>query len=116
MNTNAPEFGLSDSIVKKIRHIFSNYPTLEKGIIYGSRAKGTYHSGSDIDLTLSGEHLTHDSLYRIDEDLEKLLLPYTFDLSLLKDIDNPNLLDHIQRVGIVFYEKPSLNLSSLNNA
>jgi hypothetical protein len=36
---------------------------------------------------------------------QDLFLPYSFDISLFKDIDNPNLVDHINRVGVTFYEK-----------
>jgi len=104
MSIEATKFGLSMSVVKQIKQVFSKYPALEKVILYGSRAKGTYHNGSDIDLTFVGESLTAKNLYQIDDDLEALLLPYTFDLSLLEEIDNPNLREHIQRVGVSFYE------------
>jgi len=104
MSIEATKFGLSMSVVKQIKQVFSKYTALEKVILYGSRAKGTYHNGSDIDLTFVGESLTAKNLYQIDDDLEALLLPYTFDLSLLEEIDNPNLREHIQRVGVSFYE------------
>jgi predicted nucleotidyltransferase len=100
----ATKFGLHDSIISQIQQIFSEFPSLEKVVLYGSRAKGTYHNGSDINLTFKGENLTAKTLYQIDEGLEELLLPYTFDLSLLKEIDNINLLEHIQRVGVTFYK------------
>jgi uncharacterized protein len=38
-------------------------------------------------------------LLRINGELDDLMLPYTIDLSLLKQIDNPSLLSHIERVG-----------------
>ncbi len=65
---------------------------------------GTYRNGSDIDLTIKGEAVTHSQLLRIENQLDDLLLPYTIDLSLLHRIDNNDLLDHIERVGVVFYE------------
>jgi hypothetical protein len=37
--------------------------------------------------------------------LDDLLLPYKIDLSLLREIDNPQLLDHIDRVGQVFNQR-----------
>ena len=99
------DFGLPSHTIQQIRQVFSQHPTLEKVTLYGSRAKGNYHNGSDIDLTLEGKKLTARTLYRIDEELEELLLPYTFDLSLLKEIDNSDLLGHIRRIGIVFYSR-----------
>jgi hypothetical protein len=44
-------------------------------------------------------------LYKILQDIDDLLLPYTVDLSIFEDIDDPDLIEHIQRVGVVFYEK-----------
>jgi predicted nucleotidyltransferase len=98
-------FGLSNSNVVKIRRVFSRFPTVEKAVLYGSRAKGNYKPGSDIDLTLLGDSLTHKELGTIADELDELLLPYTIDLSIFHHIDSAELLEHIERVGQVFYEK-----------
>lgn len=98
------KFGLKDKTIKKIHQVFSQYPAIEKATLYGSRAKGSFKKGSDIDLTLEGEDLTLSILHKIDNNLDDLLLPYTFDLSIFKHIDNPDLLNHIKQIGIVFYE------------
>ena len=45
-------------------------------------------------------------LGRIDEELDDLLLPYEFDLSLFSRISHADLLEHIRRAGVSFYEKP----------
>ena len=75
-------------------------------VLYGSRARGTYKPGSDIDLTLAGgDDLDLSVLGRIMEEIDDLLLPYMFDLSLLSRISDPEVLGHIRRVGVVFYEK-----------
>ena len=73
-------------------------------IIYGSRAKGNYRNGSDIDLTIKGETVTLSELMKIETELDDLLLPYKIDLSLLHKIGDASLLDHIKRVGAVFFE------------
>lgn len=99
-------FGLKETTIKKIGAVFARYPQIEKAILYGSRAKGDYKNGSDIDLTLQGgEALTLDTLSPIMTDLDDLLLPYTIDLSILRHINDPEVIDHIQRVGATFYEK-----------
>lgn len=74
-------------------------------ILYGSRAKGAYRDGSDIDLTIVGDTITQSLLLRITNELDDLLLPYKIDLSLLHQIEDKALLEHIKRVGVVFYEK-----------
>ncbi|MBL7113185.1 MAG: hypothetical protein ISS19_14710 [Bacteroidales bacterium] len=42
-------------------------------------------------------------LNRIELKLDELLLTYIFDLSIYRQIENIDLLDHITRVGISFY-------------
>ena len=68
-------FGLSDATIEKIRSVFARCPQVEKAVLYGSRAKGTFRNGSDIDL------------------------------SLFAHIRDADVIDHIRRVGVAFYEK-----------
>ena len=96
--------GLSKATIAKIISVFAAYPQLIKVVMYGSRAKGNYRTGSDINLTLFGETLSYTQLGDIAGQIDDLLLPYTFDISLFKQIDNADLIEHINRVGIVFYE------------
>lgn len=102
---NNVRFGLKQTTVEKINGVFSAHPQVEQAILYGSRAKGNFRNGSDIDLTIKGEAVTLSQLLKIENELDDLLLPYKIDLSLLHKIDDPDLLDHIRRVGVVFYEK-----------
>ena len=104
MPSNLDKTGLSSKTIGKIHSVFSRYPHIDQAILYGSRAKGSFRNGSDIDLTLKGDSLTHRELAKIEMELDDLLLPYKIDLSLFKQIDNPNLIEHIGRVGVVFYE------------
>ena len=68
-------FGLSNATIEKIRSVFVRCPQVEKAVLYGSRAKGTFRNGSDIDL------------------------------SLFAHIRDADVIDHIRRVGVAFYEK-----------
>ncbi len=104
-NTENNVYGLSANAVEKIRAVLQRHPTIEQAILYGSRAKGTYEEGSDIDLTLLGKDLNYAELGQIENELDDLLLPYTIDLSLYEHIANPDLLVHIKRVGRVFYQR-----------
>ena len=99
------KFGLQETIIAKICAVFARYPQVEKARIYGSRAKANYKNGSDIDLTLyGGNDLTMDVLYKIMTEIDDLLLPYTIDLSIFHDLSDPDFIDHIQRVGVTFYD------------
>ena len=99
-------FGLPPDTIAKINRLFAAYPQVSEAIIYGSRAKGNYRPGSDIDLTLKGEDLTGALLSEIQRGLDELNTPYLFDISVLATLNSPDLQDHINRVGQVFYSKP----------
>lgn len=85
--------------------VFAEFQEIETAILYGSRAKGNYKPGSDIDLVLTAPELSLKDLLKIENQLDELLLPWKIDLSLLHQISNPDLIDHINRFGIVFYKK-----------
>ncbi|MBP9707947.1 MAG: nucleotidyltransferase domain-containing protein [Oligoflexales bacterium] len=99
------EFGLNISTTEKIKNVFSKHSGVDRAIIYGSRAKKTYKPGSDIDITLEGSQLTLSDQLKIENQIEDLLLPYKVDLSIFHTISNKELIDHIHRVGIVFYQR-----------
>lgn len=105
-------YGLKTETIKAIQEVLANFPEVEKAILYGSRAKGNFRPSSDIDLTLTGDNLNLTTLQKIENDLDELFLPYKIDLSLYHQIKNPELLDHIRRVGKVFYEKSTSPIQS----
>ena len=96
-------FGLSAETVSKINSVFSRHAGVEEAILYGSRAKGNFKPGSDIDLALVAPSLGSKEVWRIETELDDLMLPYKVDLCLIHEVDNPSLLDHIKRVGRAFY-------------
>lgn len=97
------KYGLKQETIDAINGVFASYPQVKEVILYGSRAKGNYRNGSDIDLTMVGDELDLNLQYRIENVLDDLLLPYKTDLSIRHRIENPELLEHIQRVGLIFY-------------
>ena len=98
-------YGLKEIDIKKINQVFNKYTEIKKALLYGSRAKANYRNGSDIDITLIGKNLSLDTLFKIETDLEELMLPYKIDLSIFDKIDNSDLVEHIKRVGKVFFER-----------
>lgn len=93
--------GLSAEEMKLLKTAFDGEDAISEVILYGSRAKGTYRPGSDIDLTVKGENLTMNWLMGLSSRIDDLLLPYEVDLSIFGHIDNPDLIEHINRVGRV---------------
>jgi uncharacterized protein len=102
---NMSEFGLPAMTVATIRRILAEAPAVEKAVIYGSRAKGNYRPGSDIDLTLFGKGLDLDLLGEIAARLDESPIPYQVDLSIFDQLGHAGLREHIERVGKVFYER-----------
>ncbi len=98
-------YGLKPQTIQAINSVFSKFPDIEAAVIYGSRAKGNYHNGSDIDLTIKGELLDLSLLFKIETELDDLLLPYSIDLSIFHKIDNQKLVEHIEKIGLIFYKK-----------
>lgn len=97
-------FGLDQSTINRILSVFSKHAEIEQVLIYGSRAKGNFRKGSDIDLTMIGKNLTEQALSSIKPELDELNTPYLFDISIFDQLHSPDLEEHIARIGQVFYQ------------
>ena len=106
-------FGLDKNVIEQIKNVFDEFPQIEEVLLYGSRAKGNYKPGSDIDLSLKGENLNHNLVNSVSIELDELFLPYIFDSSIFKQITNEDLIEHINRYGKVFFEKDKIKVSDV---
>lgn len=97
------QFGLPDDVLPRLLAILSSNPKVMQVTLYGSRAKGNWRRGSDIDLCVDGDDLSLQELDEIDAHIDDLLLPWKVDISVLQQIDNPDLIAHIERVGVRLY-------------
>ncbi|MBY0435720.1 MAG: restriction endonuclease subunit S [Cyclobacteriaceae bacterium] len=99
-------FGFTETDIEAITAVLEMTPTVDKAIIFGSRAKGNYKPGSDVDIALKGSAITFDDVAAISYQLnEETRLPYKFDLLNYHTIKEPELKAHIDRVGIEFYSR-----------
>ncbi len=85
------KYGLKDNFISTIEEIFKKNNKITKLIIYGSRAKGTYKLGSDIDLAIVGD-ISLEELNKIAIELDDLDSPYTFDLCIYNKLKNVVLI------------------------
>lgn len=100
------EFGLKESDLEYIVKRISEFNEIEKVAIFGSRAKGNYKPGSDIDIAIMGEKVNFNVVARLHSSLEdEGPLPYLFDVVDYTHLDHEDLKSHIDRVGKVIYEK-----------
>ena len=97
------EQSLKEEYWQQLSEVFAQMSQIEKVILYGSRVKGTYKPFSDIDITLVGENITYRDLLKIMNDIDDLLLPYMFDISIFHNLKNDELIEHINRMGAVVY-------------
>lgn len=99
-------FGLLDAAMMAIAAVLSQEPKVEQAYIFGSRAKGNFRNGSDVDLALKGEELDFNTISRISYQLnEETAMPYQFDVLNYHTVREPALIAHIDRVGVAFYSR-----------
>jgi predicted nucleotidyltransferase len=97
--------GLQFSDIQEIKSICSKYTNISEVILFGSRAKGNWKHGSDIDLCIKGEQLKEHDIISISYKLnEETLLPYKFDILYWDKIKNSEIASHIERCGIIIIE------------
>ena len=98
------KFGLSDTVIEELKDVFRRHANIKKVLIFGSRSKGNYRAGSDIDLALIGTHLDYRQILDIATEIDDLGLLYSIDLIDYNSKKGTPIGDHIDRVGQVFYE------------
>lgn len=103
--TTVLAFGLSAATLEKLNSVFARHSAIVAVLLYGSRAKGNYRTGSDIDLTLKGSEIPFAEFLQIEVQIDDLMLPYTVDLSQYRQIGNADLIAHIDRVGVEIYSR-----------
>ena len=103
-------FGLLEKDIEEIISVLEKFPKVENAIVFGSRAKGNFKNGSDVDIALKGKDLDFDTIshvsYQVNEETQ---MAYKFDLLNYHTIKEPELKNHIDRVGIEFYNRKHLN-------
>ncbi len=97
-------FGLSDTVIRELQDVFRRHANIEKVLIFGSRSKGNYRAGSDIDLAVVGKDIDYNLLLTIQCEIDDLEMLYSIDLLDYQKQKGTPIGDHIDRVAQVFYE------------
>lgn len=98
-------YGLAEATIEKIGGVLTRHAQVKRAVLHGSRAKDNFQPGSDIDLTLIRPDRQTRDLMTIIGELDDLLLPHMIDLSVFHQLTHQEFVEHIQRVGKVFYER-----------
>lgn len=100
--------GLSKRDLDEISEVLKSFPEIEEAVLFGSRAKGNYKPGSDIDIAIKGRGIEQacvsDLSYILNEESS---LPYFFDIVHYESISEQELVEHINRVGRQIYVRKS---------
>jgi predicted nucleotidyltransferase len=99
------QYGIPDSDLDDLLSELRKNSKISEIILFGSRAKGTYRNGSDIDIALKGRKLNLNDILDATMDIDKLLLPYKIDLVIYTRINEPALIEQINRVGVILFKR-----------
>ena len=94
------ETGIDGEVLREICDLAEKYH-IQKGILFGSRARGDFKRTSDIDLAVEGGEVECFAL-DIDEETTTLL---EYDIVDLARKIQPELRESIEREGKILYEK-----------
>ena len=108
MTVSRNNFGLTERDMTTLFAIFQKYPEIKQVTIFGSRAKGTWKTGSDVDLAIVNDKVSFKTLLSLKSDFEESNLPYKIDLVQLPQLKNSDLIEHINRVGVMFYSNEKI--------
>ena len=98
MNVSPTIPGVPERSSLQLLGLFEQHASVQQVWLFGSRAMGRHHNGSDLDLCLVGETISHPDRLQLMQAIDELLLPWQVDLALRHELPD-ELLEHLQRVG-----------------
>ena len=97
--------GIPKQAQHQLLQLWAAQPQIQAVWLFGSRAMGHHHPGSDIDLCLQAPQLSHADRLRLMAAVDNLLLPWQVDLVLRHELP-ADLEAHLQRVAICLWSRP----------
>ena len=97
--------GLTSEQLDVLTQIFKKNLKIQAVKLYGSRAKGTFHNRSDVDLVVFGDNIDRFLISELLLDLDDSNLPYSVDLQNYGDLKNRALIEHIDRIGVPIFKQ-----------
>lgn len=92
--------GVSAEILQSIITTCQSFPNVKRVILYGSRSRGDYKTGSDIDIAIDAPNMTAREFSNLWNTLDDLPIIYTMDVVHLQSLTNQALLNAITHDGI----------------
>lgn len=95
------KYGVPSDALEQIISTIKLNKDVKEIILFGSRAKGDFQKGSDIDIAVVADSLRFDELNKMRAAIAELVIPYHVDIIDFNKITNNELKEHILRVGQV---------------
>lgn len=100
---------MSDGLKPKYRaaiiKTLSANPRVERIVLFGSRAVGTFRPTSDVDVALFGDDLSLDDQAALAEAVAELPVPQRVDIVLYHRLENEALRAHIRAHGVEWFAR-----------
>jgi predicted nucleotidyltransferase len=96
---------VKNEVIQAMIDLAQTYHSIQKIMLFGSRARGDHHETSDIDLAIWSTESISEFVYILEEQLPTLL---EFDISHMEEVENPLFIEQVLKEGIVLYEKSRL--------
>jgi uncharacterized protein len=96
-------FGLADRHYRDIVRVFNGHPSIERVLVFGSRAKGIEKPYSDIDLAVVAPGMDDREFSRLLNELDSLGLVFKLDVLHWDKLARAQLRDSILAHGKCFY-------------
>lgn len=103
MELPAKKYGLTLRDLATLHAIFKSFPEVQQVNIFGSRAKGVYKPGSDIDLAIMNDGVSNQIVRSLQSAFAESSLPYKVDIVNFFSLTSDEFIAHIKRVGVPIY-------------
>ncbi len=94
------ETGVPGRVLSQMCDVLCADSRVESAVLFGSRAKGTWREGSDIDIAVFGRDLTIRDTWSWLRELDDAVFPWSIDFVIVNEQTSAPLRDHIARVGL----------------
>jgi len=99
------KYGVGEKVWGMLHATWASFPQVKRAILYGSRARGDFHEGSDIDIAIDGPSMTSSEFAKVWNAIDDLPIIYTLDIIHLQSTTNPSLLNAVNQDGKVVYSR-----------
>ena len=105
-------FGLDEDLLAKIVAVLEESGHVDRVVIYGSRARGSFKNYSDIDIAVHAPDMTHDEFLLLCSAIDDLPIIFRIDVVHADRLADPKLMAKIHRDGVSIFDRRSASKGS----